>query len=99
VTSTGDGAVDEMGRRATSESRWCVICGTDISRRRSDARHCSGACRAEASRMRAILNNAGSVPYSSVAKRLEKAQKRTSRLLGATNTQQHPKLEEPDEDA
>ena len=60
--------------------RTCLVCGGSIDRYRRHARYCSGACRAEASRLRAILNGSESVPYSSIAERLDAAQKRTKRL-------------------
>lgn len=54
--------------------RVCVVCGVPIDGRRSDARHCSGACRAEAARLRGILRGEGSsegnVPYRSIEQRL-----------------------------
>jgi hypothetical protein len=56
------------------------MCGYSLAGYRRDARACSGACRAEASRLKAILNGSKSVPYSSLAERLDAAQKRTRRL-------------------
>lgn len=44
----------------------CVVCDAPWGGMRSDARHCSGACRAEASRLRAILAGSEAVPYRSV---------------------------------
>lgn len=38
-------------------SRSCALCGASLARRRSDARYCSGACRAAASRARAESRN------------------------------------------
>jgi hypothetical protein len=75
------------GGEARPSRRACVVCGTDITGLRADARCCSGPCRAEASRIRAILNNSASCPYPSVAERLAKAHKRTSRLLGALTSE------------
>lgn len=48
----------------------CVICGRCLAGRRSHALHCSGRCRAEASRLRSILAGQGSGPYVSIADRL-----------------------------
>jgi hypothetical protein len=72
--STGD------GRRGLPMTRNCVLCGASLKRYRRHARYCSGACRAEASRLRAILNGSESVPYSSIAERMDAAQKRTRPL-------------------
>jgi hypothetical protein len=57
--------------------RVCVVCGNSLEGRRIDARHCGGPCRAEASRLRAILSGRGSGPYRSLAERLEARRKRT----------------------
>lgn len=59
--------------------RSCVVCGTSLDDRRSDARHCGGPCRAEAARLRAILSGRGSGPYRSVAERVRALSKRTNR--------------------
>lgn len=49
--------------------RVCVVCGASLEGQRSDARHCGGPCRAEASRLRRILDgNAG--PYASIRQRM-----------------------------
>lgn len=58
--------------------RHCVVCGSPLIRRRSDARHCSGSCRAEASRIRAILRGEEPQGYSSVEDRVSARQKRTN---------------------
>jgi hypothetical protein len=42
----------------------CLLCGAPLKSRRPHARHCSGACRAEASRLRAILRGARSSPLT-----------------------------------
>ena len=55
--------------------RVCVVCGTSLIDHRPDARHCSPACRVEASRIRAILRGSYSGPYRSVRERLEAGQK------------------------
>jgi hypothetical protein len=57
--------------------RCCVVCGGSLTGRRSEARVCGGPCRAERSRLRAILNSSERGPYSSVAQRLGRAHKRT----------------------
>jgi hypothetical protein len=46
--------------------RVCVVCGAPLEGRRVDARHCGGPCRAEASRLKAILSGRGSGSHSSV---------------------------------
>jgi hypothetical protein len=49
--------------------RSCIVCGASLDGMRSDARHCGPPCRAEASRLRGILDgNAG--PYESVRERM-----------------------------
>jgi hypothetical protein len=65
------------GTRSTPETsaplnatRCCVLCGRPLAGRRSHAQHCSGACRAEAARLRSILAGRGSGPYLSIADRL-----------------------------
>jgi hypothetical protein len=50
--------------------RSCVLCGASLEQRRADARHCGGACRAEASRLRRILDGVGAPPYYSIHHRL-----------------------------
>jgi hypothetical protein len=64
------------------DGRVCRVCGFRLDAYRRDARSCSAACRAEASRLRAILNGSGSVPYSSIAERVDAARKRTRQLSG-----------------
>jgi hypothetical protein len=49
--------------------RSCVVCGEPLEGRRCDARHCGGPCRAEASRLRRILNG-GPNTYLSVRERM-----------------------------
>jgi len=63
VHSCADAAGDRL--------RSCVICGGSLSGRRADARHCGGPCRAEASRLRRILDGVGAPPYSSIYERLD----------------------------
>jgi hypothetical protein len=62
--------------------RVCLLCGECLEGRCPQARYCSDPCRAEASRLRAILKGRNSGPYSSVAQRLRAFQNRTSRALG-----------------
>jgi hypothetical protein len=64
-----------------SPPRACIVCGASLAGRRRQARCCSGACRAEAARLRGILSGSGSGAYRSVAGRLAARRKRTSRLL------------------
>jgi hypothetical protein len=61
----------------TIRGLWAAFPTRSDPYRRSPSRQ---FCRAEASRLRAILSGSKSVPYSSVAERLDAAQKRT-RLL------------------
>lgn len=60
-----------------SDTRCCVVCGLSLTGHRADARHCSGACRAEAARLRAILSLAPGQRYASIAERLAARHKRT----------------------
>jgi hypothetical protein len=62
-------------------SRLCVLCGSPLVGRRPHARFCSGACRAEASRLRAILYGRDRAPYGSLAERLAAAQSAHERRL------------------
>lgn len=57
----------------------CVVCGASLVGQRRDARQCSAACRAEASRIRAILDGTYPGRYRSLAERL--AKRRTGRPL------------------
>lgn len=59
----------------------CVVCGAPLENRGEAARHCSAACRVEASRLRAILAGNYSGPYRSVRERLEAAQRGVQRAL------------------
>ena len=63
----------------------CVVCGVPLDGRRSDARHCGGPCRAEAARLRAILNGRGSGPYRSIESRLSARRRRTAVPSNAGN--------------
>jgi hypothetical protein len=76
--------------------RSCVICGEPLEGRRADARHCSGACRAEASRIQRILSGSMPNPYPSLADRLEVARKRTSWANGAHREVSRPTTTEKD---
>lgn len=58
-----------------AQERVCVVCNASLVGRRPQARHCGGPCRAEASRIRAILNGSETLPYRSLKARLESAQK------------------------
>ncbi|MDP8943093.1 MAG: hypothetical protein M3N16_03095 [Actinomycetota bacterium] len=61
-----------MGKR-------CVLCGVSLNGRRSNARFCSDACRAEASR---LLSGEGADGYLTLAHRLQAAHNRTRRAWG-----------------
>jgi hypothetical protein len=63
--------------------RVCVVCGTSLSAHRPHARHCSGACRAEASRIRAILAGQYSGQYISLAARFQALRTPFVRFSGA----------------
>lgn len=56
--------------------RRCGICGASLAGRRADARSCSAACRAEASRLRRLLAGNPVDGYGSVFER-SAARKRT----------------------
>ena len=80
----------EIGRRRhelVPPDRVCVVCDASLGGRRKHAKHCSPTCRAEAARIRAILDGKGSCRYRSLAQRLEAAQRRTQRATqGAEDT-------------
>jgi len=59
----------------------CVVCGSSLAGRNEATRHCTAACRVEASRLRAILNGNYSGPYRSVRERLEAAERGVQRAL------------------
>jgi hypothetical protein len=59
--------------------RVCVICDASLADLRADARHCSGACRAEASRLKGILSGNQPDGYRSIRDRLAAPRKRTRR--------------------
>jgi hypothetical protein len=64
--------------------RCCVICGASMVGRRADAVVCGGRCRAERSRLRAILNSSNGRAYSSVSERCGKSRSRTQSVSGGT---------------
>lgn len=68
----------------------CVVCSNSLAHYRSDALCCSASCRAEKSRVSAILNGTFSGPYRSLKERDEARQKRTQRrswaCLGQSET-------------
>jgi hypothetical protein len=74
--------------------RSCVVCGQSLEGRRADALHCSGACRAEASRIQRILSGSMPTPYSSLAARIRAAHKRTNWACRGSETDQQTKTEE-----
>ena len=57
----------------------CLVCGDDLSGRRCDALTCSGACRAERSRLRRLLAGERVDGWDSVEARLRSRRKRTER--------------------
>jgi hypothetical protein len=58
---------------SVAQERFCVVCTASLAGHRSHARHCSGACRAEASRIRAILSGDEALPWRSLKERRESA--------------------------
>lgn len=63
--------------------RVCVVCGRDLTGRRSDALACSPACRAEASRLRRILRGEVVDGYLTIDQRIDARQRRTRRATGS----------------
>lgn len=61
--------------------RRCPVCGDSLDGMRAHARYCSGACRAEASRLRRLLDGSPADGFQSVADRLDRMteRKRTER--------------------
>jgi hypothetical protein len=70
--------------KAAPRCRQCGVCGAEMIRHRKDAIFCSPPCRAEASRVRAILRGSGTQPYASLKQRLDRLQRRTGPLIDAT---------------
>lgn len=64
-----------------AQNRVCVVCANSLAHHRKDARCCSAACRAEKSRILAILSGNCSGPYDSLAARISARQKRTKRPI------------------
>jgi hypothetical protein len=64
-------------------ARVCVVCGASLVNHRPHARHCSGRCRAEASRIRAILAGEYTGKYVSLAGRFQALRSPFVRLYGA----------------
>lgn len=58
-------------------ARCCAMCPTTLEHHRAHAVYCSGACRAEASRLRRLAAGKPVDGYASVADRLSVAGKRT----------------------
>lgn len=68
-----------LASEITQAKRVCVVCGCSLANHRSDALCCSASCRAERSRVSAILRGVYSGPYRSLREREEARQKRTQR--------------------
>lgn len=68
---------DTLASEIPQAKRVCVVCGCSLVNHRSDARCCSASCRAERSRVSAILSGTYSGPYRSLRERLEAREKRT----------------------
>ena len=69
-----------MNAAAAVSARGCVVCGAPLAGRRAHARCCGGACRAEAARLRAILDGRPGF-YRSISARLAARGGRTKSLL------------------
>lgn len=52
--------------------RVCPVCGAGLDGRRRQARYCGGACRAEASRLRRLLDGRPVDGFASVGDRLDR---------------------------
>lgn len=73
-------AVDlDLASQTGLHERSCLICGGSLKGHRKDARCCSASCRAELSRVKAIVNGTNTGPYRSLAERLSK--RKSSRPL------------------
>ncbi len=87
VLLRGKGNLGDAENRdaAPAPGRLCAICGASLDGRRAHARYCSGACRAEASRLRRIV--AGQEPdgFRTLADRLRRQRNRTEPGAGAQN--------------
>lgn len=70
-----------LSRAEKLTERVCVVCGGSLAGRSEATRHCSAACRVEASRIRAILAGNYSGPYRSIRERLEASQRGVQRAL------------------
>lgn len=68
----------------TEDPRVCVMCHATLEGRRRDALYCSGACRAEGGRHRAILRGEGPQGYRSIAERINCPRSRTNWLRRGT---------------
>jgi hypothetical protein len=66
-------------------ARACPVCGEDLVGRRPQARYCSGACRAEASRLRRLLAGSPVDGFASIMDREARMRprNRTDREHGA----------------
>jgi len=67
----------------------CPVCGDDLSDHRIDALTCSGACRAERSRLRRLLAGESVDGWDSVEDRLRSRRKRTERR---SRDPRHPRM-------
>ena len=59
--------------------RFCVFCDQPLIQRRSDCRYCSGSCKAEGGRLRAILRGEKPMGYRSVVHRMNARRRGTNR--------------------
>lgn len=74
---SGTSMPDSLAIEIIESERVCVVCGCSLANHRSDALCCSASCRAERSRVSAILRGVYSGPYRSLKEREEARQKRT----------------------
>lgn len=66
--------------------RFCVFCDQPLVHRRSDARYCSGACKTEGNRLKAILSGEKPQGYRSVVQRMDSRRRGTKRLSGGSHS-------------
>lgn len=82
---------DALANDIRSHERVCTICGGSLVKHRAHARACSASCRAEASRLKAIIDGTYTGSYRSIAERLSKT--RATSPLGKSLTQSAKALE------
>ena len=81
-----------------SPERRCRFCGAALESKRSDARYCSSACRAESWRLRRLLSGLSAGRYATPAERLDSYGKRRrirSQAASATPTLEVAAIKRP----